>query len=178
MPQVDYYTDSGGTVWVRWITDNTTTASTTGDFVWNQWQTTSTSTSITMDYRRYAPPPETEAQRQERERRRREAHEQAAKARAEAEAANEKAKTLLLAMLTDKQKHDFHRHNRFTVRGSKGGEYEIQTGYAGNVRSGRRRYCGHLPDARIPQFDHMLAQKLMIETDEEAFLAVANMSPC
>lgn len=170
----DTYTDTTGTIWLRWISDNTTTASTTtSDYVWHNWNTTSTSTSVTYNVNRvYTPPVETEEQR----RLRREAVKRAEKQRAELEAAEARAKELLLSMLTEEQRHHLHREGRFKVCGNKGGEYEITIGYAGNIRRGRHRYCGHLSDGRIPTYDHMLAQKLMIETDEEAFLALANRS--
>jgi len=175
---ISYYTTgTSGLVWEVWInTDQTTATSTTSDHVWNQWNTTSSSTAITMDYRRHAPPPETEEQRRERQRRQVAENQRRIDAQKQRDAANEKAKELLLSVLTADQRIDFLHRGSFRVEGSKGGKYQIQTGYSGNVRRGRRRYCGHLSDGQIPAYDHMLAQKLLIETDEEAFLAVANAS--
>lgn len=174
MPQVTYTTDTSGRVWNIWVNTQTTASynSTSSNYIWETWQNT---TSATVVYslntpRRYTPPPETAAQRRERE---------AAAERIveERHAATRKAQALLLSVLSKKQAAELKEKDEFTVHGSKGGVYIIKRGIAGNVRRGRYRYCGHLPgDQRYPQEDHMLAQKLMIETDEEAFLAVANRS--
>jgi hypothetical protein len=103
---------------------------------------------------------------------------QLAKEREEREAAGAKARQLLLDMLNEVQREMYEKDAYFMVEGSRGGVYRIDDGFQGNVRCElrHRRYCGHLRDSRIPVYDHMLAQKLMLETDEEAFLAVANPS--
>jgi hypothetical protein len=95
--------------------------------------------------------------------------------------AERKARTLLLAMLTDEQRADLERASGFKVHvGDR--VYEVAKGYAGNVylldEDGQRveRYCIHGP-SYLPDEDQMLAQKLMLETDEERFLRVANMTP-
>lgn len=89
---------------------------------------------------------------------------------------------VFLSLLTPKQRDEYLKVGYFTVVGSKGTIYTIQTGYSGNVY--RRRggsFCAHPrtnvrfdPDGFI--FEAMIAQKLAIETDETAFRRVA--VPC
>ena len=97
--------------------------------------------------------------------------------RAEQEA-KDKAEALLLRSLTDNQKQDLALRNYFLVE-SGGETYKINRGFAGNVKlldqTGReiRSFCIH-PTERVPDADNMLAQKLMLETDKERFLRIAN----
>lgn len=91
------------------------------------------------------------------------------------------ARRLLFSELTATQRRMLHRRGYFTIRGSQGGIYRIHQGQVQNVVSvderdqPRVRLCAH-PSSRVPDEDAMLAQKLMLETDEEAFLEVANAS--
>lgn len=89
-----------------------------------------------------------------------------------------KASKLLWSMLTPHQKETFKSDQEIIVRGSKGGTYRIDcTSTAENVyrldKDGDRVmiYCAGPPG--VPASDFWLAQKLLIESDEQAFLRVA-----
>ena len=92
-----------------------------------------------------------------------------------------RARRLLMECLSPEQREDLERANRFRVHLPSGRVYEVAKGYAGNVYlldvAGRRRtrFCIHGPSS-LPDEDHMLAQKLLLETDEEEFCRVANAS--
>jgi hypothetical protein len=94
-------------------------------------------------------------------------------------AARERAKALLLANLSAQQRSDYMKHQSFRVIGSEGGWYRINYGRAMNVdkisRWGRKicRYC-FLPHGGLVEEDVMLAQKIALETNEKAALAIAN----
>lgn len=95
--------------------------------------------------------------------------------REEQEAAKARAEELLMGCLDEEQRHQLLTRGRFNVRSASGRLYVIERGYAGNVFSGQTRFCIHM-DHRLPEADHMLAQKLLIETDEDSFLRIANHS--
>lgn len=90
-----------------------------------------------------------------------------------------RAKELLLSCLTESQKEDFLKTERFIVTGSLGTRYRIEAHQMYNIRklddryNVVARYCA-LPTQRLPVYDVMLAQKCVLETDEEQFLKVAN----
>lgn len=95
-------------------------------------------------------------------------------------AANKRAEELMLAHLTPAQREQIKAHGWFIVQGGRSKHnYMIRpTAYAGNIEvtewDGRRsRLCCHV-DHTIPVFDNALAQKLMLEHDEDAFLRIAN----
>jgi len=104
-----------------------------------------------------------------------------------------RARNLLNSMLSPEQREELEADNRFHLRvidGKSGAErvYRIDQGYQGNVKllgpDGRpiKSYCIHAKTTddegnRLPNEDHMLAQKLLLQTDEERFLRVANMTP-
>jgi len=106
-----------------------------------------------------------------------------ARAAAEAEErkeARERARALLAEHLTARQRRELRDQGWFSLRSSRGGVYRICQGQVQNVLAevdGRvaRRYCAHPQAVRVPDEDAMLAQKLMLESDEDAFLAVANL---
>lgn len=91
---------------------------------------------------------------------------------------NKKAKELLLSCLTKQQKKQYEKHNWFIVRGSETGlVYRINRKSQINVdlMDGDvvvKRLCT-VPDEYVPIEDHLLAQKLMLETDEMDFLSRA-----
>ena len=95
-------------------------------------------------------------------------------------AAQERAKLLLVANLKEDQRRDLDTKRHFIVH-SKSGErrYRIRQGRTGNVdllnAAGAvvAKFCIH-PAVLCPDEDTMLAQKLMIETDEDGFLLTAN----
>jgi hypothetical protein len=99
-------------------------------------------------------------------------------------AALARSKELLLAHLTAQQRATFEREKFFVVVGGKSRQLyrvrdkgstvaniDVLEGKPGKVT---HRLCCHLADYRVPLYDHLLAQKVWIESDEEAFLRQAN----
>lgn len=100
-----------------------------------------------------------------------------AKAAADARARAEK---LLLESLNPEQRSDMLERGRFYLLTQSGRRYRIDRHTHGNVKLVDEKgglieqYCAQ-PNG-IPADDAILAQKLMLETDEKAFLKVANMT--
>lgn len=90
-----------------------------------------------------------------------------------------RAKQLMFELLDSRQKFDYLKHQHFDVILDPSTVYRIKKGSAGNVylldKDGKKKhkYCIHAKDA-LPCYDNMVAQKLMLETDEEKFLEIAN----
>lgn len=94
--------------------------------------------------------------------------------------AKAKAESLLKSCLNPQQLEELERFNFFHLYvGNK--KYRIVRGRAGNVKlineqgSIVKTLCCH-PKDRVPDADTMLAQKLMLETNEQEFLRIANHS--
>lgn len=110
---------------------------------------------------------------------------EAAKVKVFTDTAKARARRLLFSMLSADQQKELEEKNHFhlTVHSRDGSMkvYRIEHGYAGNVKllgvDGQpvKRYCIHA-DYRLPYEDQMLAQKLMLETNEPEFLRIANMT--
>ena len=80
---------------------------------------------------------------------------------------------LLMQSLTPAQAQSFVTRGWFIAIGSRSrGVYRISAASALNVYRDGHCYCAERYD--VPIFDRILAQKLMIEFDEPAFLKVAN----
>ena len=96
-------------------------------------------------------------------------------------AAGERAERLLVACLSSAQRGELQTAGWFEVQSSRGRRYRIRRGRVRNVIEvdmlGRtlRTYCCH-PFDGVPDADTMLAQKLMLETQEDEFLRLANVS--
>jgi hypothetical protein len=92
--------------------------------------------------------------------------------------ADKRAEALLAAHLTPRQREQYREHRYFEVI-TRTGRYRLAHGWAGNVHRVDdqdrlvERFCIH-PARVVPYADNLLAQKLMLETDEERFLRVAN----
>lgn len=97
------------------------------------------------------------------------------------QAANARAEVLLQSCLTPLQAETLKKRGFFYVCGKDGNVYRIKRGYAGNVErvdpknfdTALERFCAH-PDSDVPAADAMLAQKLALEFNPDAFLKVAN----
>lgn len=130
--------------------------------------------------------PETAEQAAERAREHRERQAELARQAEEqnrlAQEAEQRAQELLTEHLTEEQRREFAKEKSFTVI-SKDGErrYRIRKGYSRNIERidehGKRlkTLCAH-PAEQLPDYDHMLAQKLMLEHSEDDFLKIANVS--
>ena len=96
--------------------------------------------------------------------------------------ARDRARQLLLSHLTPEQRQTFESNRWFVVQGGKSGRrYRIKDtdDLVANidVLDGDRvdhRICAHAPIDRFPLHDHLLAQKIMIECEEEQMLKIAN----
>ncbi len=93
--------------------------------------------------------------------------------------ATERSRVLLLEHLTPTQRETIEKNGWFVVEGGKSKQkYRIRTQSAAmniDVIDGdkvKHRLCAHLP-SDIPHYDHFLAQKLMLEADEDHFHTVA-----
>lgn len=99
--------------------------------------------------------------------------------RVKQEAAAKKAEELLFMFIGDKQKEQYLKHGHFDVP-IVDKLYRIHKGRSMNIAllEGEKetaRYCAH-PSDWLPDGDNVLAQFLMLTTDEQKFLKIANKS--
>lgn len=183
-----------GGAWYHWVTASTAgTASTvmmdstsTGN-VWQHWTAgTSTATTLVINpvWAGWAKAVE-ETHEQKAARLQREADQRAewarrnAELKAEQDAAVAKAEVLLTEHLNAAQRDEYQRLKSFLVEAPSGRTYRIRKGWSGNVEllndedEAIMRFCIH-PSVSCPDQDNMLAQKLLLETDEDAFTRIAN----
>lgn len=104
-------------------------------------------------------------------------HRQAQKAKAQQVVA--KARKLLMVCLTPYQRYEFLEYGEFHVAGLDGFTYVIREQFGHNVfriEDGDQTwiYCLVTADWGVPKFDLMLAQKLLLEREPEAFFEKAN----
>jgi len=186
-----HYIPVQNTQWQQWYMTTTSTTITGSyssqwvDNTWNSWWNSTTST--------YAPTPaprpteeELEARRQE-YRRLDEEHRQRIRERAaREEEAHARSLELLKLVLTAEEYAEYSEGDGFIrITGSAGGRYEIrQRGYEGNVsqldemNEEVMRLCAHPRQnygQELPHGDMWVGQILAIKTDEEHFLATANV---
>jgi hypothetical protein len=96
--------------------------------------------------------------------------------------AEQRAHTLLKRWLSPEQTAQLERNGHFEVRGSHSGKrYRIRPHRNKNIdeldgEGSRIAVWCFGPRGNLPLGDHMLAQKIALETDEQATLAVANRS--
>lgn len=194
-----YWSDTASTstvtdvTWSNWVSDSTSTATD----VWQAWTTSTAGSDSTITYvpwvqwnvkyeetakERRARLKREKEQRAEYERRRVEQEARAAQLKAEQEAAVARAEELLKEHLAVEQVADYDRLKAFLVKAQSGRTYRIKKGWAGNVEllndegTPIMRFCIH-PREACPEQDNMLAQKFLLETDEEAFERIANKTP-
>ena len=161
---------STDTIWVSWNTSSSTAMTT----IWSTWSsdvvTIQNDAPVQTPEQRAAMEAAWEQQRAENQRAADEAMERR-------KAATARARALLEAVLDHKQREQLAKDRFFEVLARSGKLFRIHHGTHGNVRlveNGREvtRYCAQPYD--VPIEDSMAAQKLMIETDEGAFMRVAN----
>jgi hypothetical protein len=170
-------TSSNDTTWNWWTADSGTTA---GD-AWNNWMFLGSSSAASDVPTIQAEPRTLELTPDElerREQRRLEAEERSRERERKQAEANDKAEELLRSMLTQEQLGQLDAMAAFEVTTERA-KYRIKRGRSGNVKElnvdGQvvASYCIH-PRERVPDADTMLAQKLMLESDEAEFLRIAN----
>jgi hypothetical protein len=90
-------------------------------------------------------------------------------------AAEVRARQLLVRLLTPEQRKDFELHGYFAIQVARRGKFWILPSSIFNVLHAETGacYCA-TPRGDVPLSDLMLAQKLLLENDPEAFFAVAN----
>jgi hypothetical protein len=89
-------------------------------------------------------------------------------------AARRRARDLFMSKLTRRQRRSWSMRRRFVVVAASGRRYTIARYGAYNVSADSTLYCLQVEGA-IPVFDKLLAQKLLLEADEQRFLAQANV---
>jgi hypothetical protein len=89
-------------------------------------------------------------------------------------AAKRRARALFLSKLDRKQRRSWFFRRCFTVVAGAGRRYTIARYGPFNIRSDVAAYCVAV-DGRVPVYDKLLAQKLLVEADEQLFLARANV---
>jgi hypothetical protein len=180
-------------VWSQWTgsVTNTTTGSTILNYTWNNWNGTYATSPIQVAQHMPARRAPTQAEmlaakvaEDKRVAEWREWRERETKRVAEADRVKRRAEDLLRSHLTEQQQQDLDKSNCFYLESvGKEGErrrYRIDRGTHGNVKlldakgSIIGRYC--VQPNGVPAEDAMLAQKLWLETDEEAFKKVANFT--
>jgi hypothetical protein len=104
-----------------------------------------------------------------------------AKERRYREVAKRKAARLLNMYLTKEQRGTLEAYGWFEVVAPSGTRYRIKRGKSQNIyelsadNKAVRRLCAH-PAQDAPDEDHMLIQKLALETDEQGFRKIANIT--
>lgn len=167
------------TTWVTW--NQTTTATTTNvpAITWSGWNVVWDNGQPTIPY--VAPPEEQARMRAVAEEQLRRSREIAERAAIEQREAIAKAKALLESMLTSEQIAQLAANRWFEVVSQHGRRYRINQGQTGNVQRLKKdgtheaRFCIH-PGESVPDEDAMLAQMLLLRTDEDSFLKIANRS--
>jgi hypothetical protein len=199
------YVSTTAATWISW-TSNSATTTTISAANYNAWQawtavptytlTYSSTTSATwsswngntyqLNQPAYVAPVETEEQRAARvigETASREQWARENEIRKEVRrVAISKADQLLESVLNSVQREQLRKDNAFLVRSQSGAVYRIRKGRSGNVdlidpKSGEvlSVLCAH-PSMDVPDGDTVVAQKLMLECDEQDFLRLANKS--
>lgn len=178
-------------VWYEWENPGSITyGGTTTNNTWGTWVDNDLRQNPHAPVRYWVPaqalppvPAETEEQRaqrliREQQRRERWAAEEAAR-KAKLEAARIQAESLLDFVLSDIQRQSLKEEDWFLVVGKSGNIYRIRRGMVGNIDlvgpDGKiiRSYCVH-PTENMPIADHMVAQKLWLESDDEFVEKTAN----
>jgi hypothetical protein len=85
-----------------------------------------------------------------------------------------RARDLFFAKLDARQRRRWHLRRRLEVTAPSGRRYVISPYKPFNIRSRDAVFCIAV-DGAIPVYDKLLAQKLLLESDEQRFLARANV---
>lgn len=87
-----------------------------------------------------------------------------------------RSRALLHRHLSAEQWDSLIHEKYFCVRAESGRMYKLEDKFTYNVRHGVVRYCLYTSPA-LPKADVLLAQKLLLENDEQRFKKVANLGP-
>jgi hypothetical protein len=199
-----YGTSISDNVWTTWAgsTDSTTCyGNTTTDAAWRYWvdDGTSSTTSVTItdadcytvwshweviqrgvvEHVYKEPTPEQKAAQEAaaEERRRRQAEKEERD-----RLAAQKADELLESLLTEEAIRVYRKHRYIEAWSKSGRRFKIKHGRAHNIieldKAGKevRKFCVHVTPHDIPNTDNMLAQKLLIEHQEDVFHKLANVT--
>jgi hypothetical protein len=164
-------TSISNSVWSYWNigTASGVTSQVTASAVWGNWNQQIIVNSIGQA--NFQMPLETEEQRVAREARAKQYEE-------ETKAKEIRAQQLLLSFLTEEQAETWQKEKRFEVV-VKGKIYRIKKHERVHLLDEKKKptiaYCIHPSSEHgLPAEDVALSQKLLLETDEEAFLRIAN----
>ena len=177
--------DGSGTIWMEWTTGTSSTSSSitcspvASNVVWYTWNTEDGLRAVPTPAITRSSPEElayyveaarvqaaAEVERQK-------------KAQAERVAAQKRAEKLLLSNLSRQQKRDWLNAQFFMVRAKSGRTFKVTNRPHVNVieidGAGNSivAWCAG-PEGGVPVQDQFLAQKLMLECNEDAFFQVAN----
>ena len=189
---VSWTTNTSSLWWPRWVANScvTTGTCTNASHYWQSWVSATASSCNHNPWPAWqarvsfqsAPRVQHVSSPEEREQARLH-QEEAVRRQKEREAAlrkiAERAEALLCGNLTKAQIEQLTRSGKFLVETKSGRIYEIRRGQQHNVfllgPDGQpiEEFCAH-PSGGLPDADAMLAQKLVLETDEEHFCRIAN----
>lgn len=180
---------AANTVWHEWTNSGTATSAATNSSttnsstVWIEWNS---GTLRATTVRHTSAPAVQQLSTEEIERQRLAALQHAEerqqrweKEAAERKAADERAKQLLLELLSSEQQAEYREDSAFHVIAEDGTRYRVKEGWSGNVEEldaeGQpvARFCIH-PREQVPIADNMALQKMLLETDVVRFRSVAN----
>jgi hypothetical protein len=178
---VAYYetsSNSTATIWCEWTSGTSSSNATCGTEIhWLQWTSETAATSNCRPRERTAAEIERDrlaAERREQERKEREKQQRAAVAR---------STELLREWLDEKERQRFDREKKFHVVAQSGRRYEIDVSKRQhNVfeldAKGKRivEHCILANAFDLPLADNALAQKLLLEADEDQFRRIANQT--
>lgn len=183
-------TATSALIWGDWnsaysLTNTATSVSTAATTTWKYWNSVVGAMGSNYVAAALRPPTPVEAAEQVRQEavyaeEMRQAHERQQLQAAILAEAEMRALALLKRQLNKEQHEEFVRNRCFTVISHDGQrKYRVNKGWSHNVEriddGGKRMHslCAH-PSERVPEYDNMLAQLLLLTHDEPAFLRVAN----
>jgi hypothetical protein len=85
----------------------------------------------------------------------------------------QRAYRLFLSQLNANQRASWLRYREFEVAAASGRRYTLSTYGPFNIRSRDEAFCLRVGD-NVPVYDKLLAQHLLVRTDERLFLRLAN----
>jgi hypothetical protein len=87
--------------------------------------------------------------------------------------AKKRARRLFVSKLDSTQRRSWTFRRRVEVVASSGRRYTMKPYGTFNIWTDTELFCVHV-DGNVPNYDKLLAQRLLLEADEQLFIAVAN----